>query len=162
MKYALDVNYENRVVGAIGFQNWSDTEISFQSKISISDIKPYKSGAFYERELPFLLKIVQELKNVEVLIVDGYVWLGSESRAGLGKRLYSALNFSIPIIGVAKSKFSGTPESCQVFRGKSSKPLYVTSIGIDLEKAKEYILEMSGEYRIPTLIKRVDTFIKEI
>jgi len=64
---------------------------------------------------------------------------------------------------VAKTNFASNKENkVELLRGKSMKPLYITSIGIDIEEAKENISKMSGEYRFPTLLKELDKLTKEI
>ena len=45
----------------------------------------------------------------------------------------------------------------EVLRGESKKPLYITAKGIDLHKAAEFIQKMHGDFRIPTLLKLVDS-----
>ena len=82
------------------------------------------------------------------------------SRPGLGQHLFNALNGRTPVIGVAKSRFKGS-SGIEVFRGGSKQPLYVTSAGVDLQKASEKIKRMHGNYRIPTLLKRVDLLARE-
>ena len=57
---------------------------------------------------------------------------------------------------MAKNYFKDTPEDCVVLRGKSQKPLYITSIDIPLNVAKENIMQMYGNHRIPNLIKQID------
>jgi endonuclease V-like protein UPF0215 family len=49
----------------------------------------------------------------------------------------------------------------QLLRGSSMRPLYITSIGIDLDYATELIKNMKGNNRIPTLLKTLDTLTKE-
>lgn len=48
----------------------------------------------------------------------------------------------------------------EIFRGTSSKPLFITSAGIDLRDAAEHIEKMHGMYRMPTLLKLLDTYTK--
>jgi deoxyribonuclease V len=50
---------------------------------------------------------------------------------------------------------------CEVFRGQSINPLYVSSIGIDIDQAAQNIQNMFGNYRIPTLLKHLDTLTKK-
>jgi len=57
---------------------------------------------------------------------------------------------------VAKSRFAGTPVETEVLRGKSKRPLYVTSPGITLETAKGLIRNMHCRDRLPTLLTAVD------
>ena len=95
--------------------------------------------------------------------MDGYVYLDDNNKSGLGHYLYESLNQKIPIIGVAKTAFHGNHSSdvvCEVARGKSTKPLYVTSVGIPVKTASEYIKQMHGEYRFPTLLGLLDQHTK--
>jgi deoxyribonuclease V len=164
MIYALDVQYngdKNALVASVGFRNWDDKKLSYSKTHFIEKIEPYQSGLFYKRELPCLLEALSGLDDIDCVIIDGFVWLGEESRAGLGIYLYHALGASIPIIGVAKSPFSGTPQKCELLRGESLKPLFITSIGIDLKEAKDAIAKMSGVYRMPTFLKEVDSLARK-
>ncbi len=63
------------------------------------------------------------------------------------------------MIGVAKTRFSGAA-SVEVRRGDSQKPLYVTAAGVSAEDAASRISEMHGPFRIPTLLKQVDTLAR--
>jgi deoxyribonuclease V len=92
------------------------------------------------------------------MVIDGYVMLGN--RPGLGQHLFKSFDGKIPIVGVAKSKFKGS-SGIEIFRGGSMHPLYVTSAGVDLQKASERIKTMHGAHRIPTLLKRVDFLARE-
>jgi len=159
VKYALDVQYnedKNAIVAIIGFENWSDNRVIYTKTHCIEKVEPYEAGSFYKRELPCLLTALKEVDNIESVVIDGYVWLEKEEHYGLGMYLYDALNREIPIIGVAKNRFNNTPKSSELFRGKSKKPLYISSIGVTLEQAKEHISKMDGAYRFPTLLKEVD------
>ncbi len=89
-------------------------------------------------------------------MIDGFVFLDGHSTPGLGKYLYDALEHKTSVIGVAKNPFMDIEKKYRVFRGNSRKPLYVTSIGIDLAAAQQHIKNMHGWYRIPTLLKEVD------
>ena len=163
MKYVLDVQYngnESAIVACLGFKNWEDKKASYVKTHLIEEIMPYVSGEFYKRELPCLLEALNRLDDIELIVVDGYVWLDEPSHKGLGLYLYNALDKKIPIIGVAKAKFGNTPKECELLRGESSKPLYITSIAFSLEKAKEAIASMDGEYRFPTLLKEVDSLAR--
>jgi len=164
MIYALDVDYNgdlNATVACLGFKKWSDSKISYSKTHFIEPIQPYQAGLFFKRELPCLIKALENLDNIEVIIVDGYVWLEEPSHYGLGLYLYDALDKKIPIIGVAKNRFNNTPKECELLRGESSKPLYITSVAIELNEAKEKIAQMHGKYRFPTLLKEVDTLCRK-
>jgi deoxyribonuclease V len=76
--------------------------------------------------------------------------------------LYETLQQQIPVIGVAKTKFlQNTQHVREVFRGQSINPLYISSIGIDIDQAAQNIQNMFGNYRIPTLLKHLDTLTKQ-
>jgi deoxyribonuclease V len=162
MIYALDVGYfnNNATIACIGFKDWKDSDISYERIDYLSNIKPYQAGAFYKRELPCLLLALNKVENIEYIVIDGYVWLGKPNHYGLGMYLYDAFNKKIPIIGVAKNRFKDTPKECELLRGKSKKPLFITSIGVDLNIAKEFIDSMYGDYRIPKLLKLVDSLTR--
>jgi deoxyribonuclease V len=63
---------------------------------------------------------------------------------------------------VAKRSFLDTPEACEVLRGSSEKPLFVTAVGMPLSDAKQYISVMHGKNRIPSLLKKVDQLCRGI
>jgi len=164
MIYALDVDYngdENATVACLGFKNWNDEHASYQETHHIDKIEPYQAGSFFKRELPCLLTALKELDDIECIVVDGYVWLEAPSHYGLGMYLFDALGKKVPIIGVAKNKFNNTPKECELLRGESSKPLYISSINIELEEAKKCITKMYGNYRFPYLLKEVDSLCRK-
>jgi len=163
MIYVLDVQYngnKNGLVACLGFKNWEDEKASYTKTDFIENIEPYETGYFYKRELPCLLEALKDLDDIECVVVDGYVWLEKPTHYGLGMYLYDALNCSVPIIGVAKTFFTNTPKECELLRGKSAKPLFITSVGIELNVAKSYIAKMHGKYRFPTLLKEVDSLAR--
>lgn len=90
---------------------------------------------------------------IETAIIDGFVQLNE--RPGLGQHFYEQLERRVPVVGVAKTPFAGAAP-VEVLRGHSKTPLYVTSIGMDPESAADHVRKMHGQYRIPTLLKRVD------
>jgi deoxyribonuclease V len=154
----LDVDYRAPGACAAGvlFRDWSDDVAIEERTVWIPKVEPYASGRFYLRELPCLLAVLKVLSPVESVIIDGYVWLGGESKPGLGAHLYRALEEKIPVIGVAKSRFRAVDSVCEVTRGKSARPLYVTAVGMPAELAGEHVRSMHGGHRIPTLLARVD------
>lgn len=148
MKYVLDVQYkgnENAVVACLGFENWEDEKAIYAKQYFIEDIMPYVPGEFYQRELPCLLEALKILEDIELIVVDGYVWLDEESHKGLGYHLYDALDKKVSIVGVAKAKFGNTPKICELLRGESVKPLYITTKDMELEEAKKAIASMHGK-----------------
>jgi len=158
MKLAIDVQYEedNATVAGVLFNNWQDKKENNIFITQYANVEDYVSGQFYRREMPCILKLLSDHNlTPDTIIIDGFVTL-SENKKGLGKYLFEALSNTTPIIGVAKNSFSGISKNTEIIRGKSIKPLYVTSAGIELEEAKALILSMHGEYRIPTLLKLAD------
>jgi deoxyribonuclease V len=158
MMACLDVAYENTSACAAGiiFREWADATPLHEKVISVQKVQPYQPGQFFRRELPCLLATLQALPPVEVVVVDGYVWLGGGSQPGLGGYLYQSLGGTVVVVGVAKTKFRAAGWACEVIRGRSSRPLFITTAGMNREAAAEHIRSMHGPYRIPTLIRYVD------
>lgn len=156
---AVDVHYgdSRAVVAGISFEHWQDTEAKAIHLGTRSTVADYESGQFYKRELPCILQLLQEHNlDPEVIVIDAYVFLEGDRRPGLGWYLYEALNRKVTVVGVAKKPFPGIPETFALYRGDSSKPLYVTAAGVGTEEAKRWIAGMSGRHRIPTLLKLAD------
>lgn len=157
---ALDVHYgENAArVAAVGFADWRDEAPT--DTLVVATALPeaeYQPGEFSKRELgPLLTAISQFPAPPEILIIDGFVTLGPERRPGLGWRLWEALGERAAVVGVAKTPFRGAPESTEVVRGASEKPLYVTAVGMEEEEAREAVRQMRGAHRIPALLKLAD------
>lgn len=170
MILVTDIHYFDSHATAAGlvFEAWYVDVAHQQHVVRVKDVAPYESGQFYKRELPCILKLLKDInksydvKELEAIVIDGYVTLGKEQRDGLGMYLYRELGGEVAIIGVAKNEFEGTPEVCKLLRGQSKKPIFVTSIGIELEDAKRYIQDMHGSYRLPTLLKEVDQLCRGV
>jgi deoxyribonuclease V len=160
MLIAVDVQYAELAVvtAAVGFIDWSDPTSTLESVLRAEVTpEPYASGAFYKRELPFLLEavaLVERLHAVEAVVIDGHVWL-REGQPGLGARLHEALGARTAVIGVAKAAFAGG-SAVPVLRGDSSRPLFVTAAGMNAHRAAELVRGMHGPHRVPTLLKRAD------
>jgi deoxyribonuclease V len=155
----VDVDYRDpeALAACVLFSDWTDA-VSLEAVVKrIPAIQPYEPGQFYKRELPCLLAVLGKARaNVDVVVVDGYVWLGDETRPGLGAHLHQALGGKVPVIGVAKTHFHGATAARPVLRAGSFRPLYITAVGADLDKACRDIQAMHGCHRIPTLLKQVD------
>ncbi|WP_417763026.1 endonuclease V [Shewanella sp.] len=165
MIFAVDCQYaENSAVAAgITFTRWDAAQATRAWTKQVTPIAPYVPGQFYQRELPCILALLPTLASLpELIIVDGYVTLGEQQRPGLGWHLYHALNEQVPVIGVAKKPFIGTPKTTEILRGNSHNPLYISSIGVELEQAKQWILSMHGKHRLPSLLKYVDQLARGI
>ena len=161
MIIAIDVYYQDKkaIVAGVLFHFWDAPKAADEIviEIELDRVGEYEPGQFYKRELPCILALLETLETLpEIIVIDGYVYLGSEANPGLGQRLYDALEERSIVIGVAKTRFQDTPATAEVYRGQSQNPLYVTAIGVGSPEAKRFIMEMQGENRIPTLLKRVD------
>ena len=163
----MDVQYNeqmaNAVVAGILFESWQSPQAYRKLTQIIDHIEPYQAGEFYKRELPCLLALLKQVSEpLEAIVIDGFVTLDVDQHAGLGMHLYQALAEKTPVIGVAKRYFMGTPQICQLYRGESQNPLYITAAGISIEQAKQCIADMAGQYRLPSLIKAVDQLCRAI
>lgn len=155
---SLDVHYKAADANAcaVVFEPGPPERIVAEYCQVIFQTEEYVPGEFYRRELPCLLAVLGQIREqIDLIVIDGYVWLG-HGRKGLGWYLFEELSGKIPVIGVAKSYFAGASGYAAVYRGMSSKPLYVTSIGLDLGEAARLIRNMGGPYRIPQVLKRAD------
>jgi len=158
MLACLDATYtgEQASAACLLFEDWGDSDPVLELVHSYPAPEPYRSGLLYRRELPSLLVVLRAAPSTPaLLIVDGYVWLDSDLRPGLGGHLYAALARETPVVGVAKRSFRGAP-AIPVLRGRSSRPLFVSAAGAEPEWAATKISQMHGRFRIPTLLKRVD------
>lgn len=161
----VDVQYERTEgTGALLLlEDWTASTTCGAVTTHRKGLAEYEPGAFFKRELPVLLALLQELEAVasrpEIIVVDGYCWLGPE-RAGLGVHLYSALVPRIPVVGVAKSSFVGAAP-VEVRRGSSQRPLFVTAVGMDLSVAAACVQSMHGPHRLPTFIKGADVLCRQ-
>ena len=159
MFLALDVHYRNDTAHAAGvaFAHIDDAQPKAIYTAELTGIADYRPGAFWRRELPPILHLLRSHHlKLEILIIDGHVYLDGHTRPGLGARLYQALDARIPVIGVAKQAFHGMDPACALYRGQSRRPLYVTAAGLPRSEAQAMIATMAGEGRIPTLLRLAD------
>src|SRR5690349_3203919 len=122
MMACLDVAYQGPEANAAAvlFDSWGDSSGRREIVTRVPTGAEYSPGEFYRREMPCLLALLELVgEPLEVLIVDGYVWLGEENRPGLGAYLYEALGRTVAVIGVAKSGFAGGAGAVPVLRGRS-------------------------------------------
>jgi deoxyribonuclease V len=167
MIVVIDVHYrENEAkIVCLEIDNWIDNISSKTHIVYKYDVADYESGAFYKRELPCIINIMEfvDLEMVECIVVDSYVYLDDDGKKGLGYYVYEHFEGKIPVIGVAKTSFHNNTKNVRpILRGSSLSPLYVSSIGIDLDLAAQHVVSMAGEFRMPTLLKLLDTLTKEV
>ena len=78
-KIAIDAYYVGNTCHVVGgiFNKWCDEHVS---KFIYADVKvdsEYIPGEFYKRELPGILKLLEQvnLDEFDTIIIDGYVYL---------------------------------------------------------------------------------------
>jgi deoxyribonuclease V len=157
---AVDVDYRadgSARAAGVAFAEWTADRPERVVLRRLDHVTGYRPGSFFERELPCILAVLDELGQLPgTVVIDGYVTLGEDRRDGLGAHLHRALGTRVPVIGVAKTPFRGTPAETVVLRGGSTRPLYITSIGIEAADARRHILSMHGRNRLPTLLALAD------
>ena len=172
MIVAFDTYYYNGFSYTVGgvFKTWGAKEVSYYvtSKRNCIDAE-YKPGELYKRELPCIMQCLDmmNIDEIECIIIDGFVWLsedGKECTKGLGARLYDAIynkyGAHITIVGVAKNRYHvDIPNCVKIERGlESKKPLFITcSLEFMTDMWASLIKGMHGDYRIPTILKAVDS-----
>lgn len=166
MIYAFDTYYYENYARTIciAFESWVSETESFIYSGNTQVGADYESGAFYKRELPCILSLLKkiDLKMGDLIIVDGYVTLDNSGKTGLGGYLHESLNKEYPVIGIAKNEFASEDSQRRViFRGESKTPLFLTTIGIDVDETKLHVERMHGKFRIPTLLKKLDMLTRE-
>jgi deoxyribonuclease V len=156
----VDVDYRKpgAMAAALWFRGWETAVPEQQMVMSFDTVADYEPGRFYKRELPCLLGVLERGPRPEIIVVDGYAWLG-DGVAGLGAHLHHALQ--IPVIGVAKTRFATATDAVALLRGTSHTPLYVSAAGVSVDDAAPWIAAMHGPHRLPTLLKQVDRLARE-
>jgi deoxyribonuclease V len=98
----LDVAYSSTAaaVACVMIQSWDAKGANrIQVRRFDSPSERYEPGAFYKRELPLLMSIISEFEDaIEVIVIDGYVWLDANSQPGLGgtsSRAWDAVSLSL-------------------------------------------------------------------
>jgi deoxyribonuclease V len=144
-------------------ENWTAARPLDEVVLKRGPQKAYAPGEFYRRELPLLLAALKKLDaEPGAILIDGYVWLDTKGRRGLGAHLYEGLGQDVPVIGAAKTRFAGAETFAgQVIRGRSTNPLWVTSAGMDADEAVANVRSMHGEHRIPTLVALADRLARQ-
>jgi deoxyribonuclease V len=155
----LDAAYSNSAAAAacVLFAAWDAAAPLHVLTARRAAAAAYEPGAFYKRELPLLLAVLEQLEHPPgILVVDGYAWLDGEARPGLGAMLYRELAERVPVVGVAKSAFAGASACIPVSRGGSRRPLFVSAAGMEAAAAAGGVQSMHGPHRIPTLLQLAD------
>jgi deoxyinosine 3'endonuclease (endonuclease V) len=162
--------YSYTVCGA--FESWDSEKAKFFVSNRRKGIDAeYTPGELYKRELPCIMQCLSHIKidNVTSMVVDGFAWVVDEEGnqvPGLGKRLQDAVlkeyGKNISVVGIAKNPYHKQIPNCEeVYRGISKKPLYVTCTENAFVNRYAINVElMFGEFRIPDIIKSIDTKTK--
>lgn len=124
----------------------------------VPEVKPYRPGEFYLRELPPLRAVLRGVRGLSLLVVDGYVDLDPAGRLGLGARAHAELG--VPVIGVAKSAFHTATHAVPVLRGAATRPLFVTAAGMSRHDAADLVRTMAGRFRLPDALRRADALAR--
>ena len=124
----------------------------------LPQVLPYRPGEFYLRELPPLRAVLDDLRGLGLLVVDGYADLDPDGRPGLGAHAHA--EFGIPVIGVAKSRYRTAIHAVPVLRGSSARPLFVTAAGMLTADAADLVRRMTGRYRLPDALRRADALAR--
>jgi deoxyribonuclease V len=159
----IDVGYQEKsaLAACVTISDWEASAPVASHSVVIRNVEEYVPGLFYKRELPCIEAVLNDLgANPDVIVVDGYVWLDAQGKKGLGAHLFELLNGAIPVIGVAKTSFATATNAIEVFRGQSSRPLWVTAIGTNEFDAAKLVRSMHGNQRIPTILTLVDRLSK--
>ncbi len=164
---AIDVAYredlELAIVGVVAWKSWKSIRASHRAAYPFrGPIHPYTKGRFHQRELPYLLRGLTAsgvLPHTDLIVIDGHCWVGQDGEMGLGAYLWESLAREWPVVGVAKNPLESAP-SIPCYRGRSTKPLWISSCGIGLDVARKGVSKMGGGHRIPTNLKRADGITK--
>jgi deoxyribonuclease V len=166
MQLITDVHYFGKGAQAAGILfEWDKEEIIQDFRVSIDEVSNYEPGYFYKRELPCLISLLEQitLSEVDIIIIDGFVFLDDDSSPGLGKHLYDFLEKKIPVIGIGKTGYHGIRSNVrEVKRGNSDKPLFVTSVGLHPDEAASLVKGMHGNHRLPTMVGLVDQLSRKL
>ncbi|QSB12832.1 endonuclease V [Natronosporangium hydrolyticum] len=158
---AVDVHYPTEggaraalvVAGDLRFRR-----IISEHTTQLPEVADYQPGRFYLRELPAVMAVLATTVPLDLLVIDGYVDLDPQGRPGLGARLHA--QSGVPIIGVAKTAYRGATHAVAVRRGQTTRPLFVTAVGIAAADAAAIVDGMAGPYRLPDSLRRVDTLAR--
>jgi deoxyribonuclease V len=154
---AADVHYLNSDRARAAMVTAYDRQFSMvtETRTAMAPVDAaYQPGKFYLRELPPLRALIPVSNELALIVVDGYVDLDPDGSPGLGAHVHT--EFGVPVIGVAKTAFRTATHAAQVFRGQSSRPLYVTAIGLSIADAASLVNEMTGQFRVPDALRLAD------
>jgi deoxyribonuclease V len=129
-----------------------------EKTVLIDQVAPYQPGEFYRRELPPIRAVLADVGDLDLVIIDGYVTLDPGGRPGLGA--YAHKEFGVSVIGVATTRYASAVHAIPIVRGTAKRPLYVTAAGISPAGAAELVRTMTGRFRLPDALRRVDSLAR--
>jgi deoxyribonuclease V len=126
--------------------------------VLVPEVLPHRPGEFFARELPPLRAVLAGVRDLGLLVVDGYADLDPRGRPGLGAHAHVA--FGVPVIGVAKTRFRTASHAVEVVRGSSARPLFITAARMPSAEAARLVRRMAGPFRLPAALRRVDALAR--
>ena len=75
---AVDVDYrrDKAVAAGIVFQDWNAASAWQELTVRCQAVEAYVPGEFYRRELPCILKLLEQVEfPVDIIVIDGFVYL---------------------------------------------------------------------------------------
>ena len=151
---AVDVQYLSTGGARAAAADAAFAHVLAERTAVIPKAAPDRPGEFCRRELPPLRTVLDEVRGLGLLVVDGYADLDPGGRPGL--RAHAHAVFGIPVIGVAKSRFRTATHAVPAGRGSSARPLFVTAAGMSAAEAADLVRRMAGRYRLPGALRRAD------
>lgn len=154
---AVDVHYPDSGGASAALLIADDprfAHVCLEATAWLPTVDAYEPGQFYRRELPAILAVLSKIDHLDLLIIDGYVDLDPTGSPGLGAHLHDQLR--IPIIGVAKTGYRTATHAVPVVRGAAIRPLFVTAVGLPVERAATLVADMAGQSRLPDVLHAVD------
>jgi deoxyribonuclease V len=151
---AADVHYPGSGGARAALVIAADPEFSVlvdEITAKVREVPPCQAGQFYLRELPPQRAASRHVARLGLLNVDGDADLDAA-----GRRAWAHAEFGVPVIGVAKAAFRTARHAVPVLRGRSPRPLYVTSAGMPPDQAASLVWHMAGPYRLPDALRRAD------
>jgi deoxyribonuclease V len=158
---AVDVHYLSSGgarAAAVVAADAAFSDVLAEHSVVVPGVLPYRPGEFYLRELPPLRAVLDGVRGLGLLVVDGYADLDPDGRPGLGAHAHAALG--VPVIGVAKSAFRTATHAIPVLRGTSARPLFVTAAGMSRSDAADLVRHIAGRFRLPDALRRADVLAR--
>ncbi|MDE1463110.1 deoxyribonuclease V [Spartinivicinus poritis] len=180
----VDVAYEkhsNQLIAAVVVLNATSTLQIVETATATGRAQfPYIPGLFSFRELPPLVKALEQLSTEPDLIICDGQGIAHPRRFGLACHL--GILYNIPTIGCGKTRLIGEAGTIAPTRGSFTelidneevigcvlrtqsdvKPIYV-SIGhrVCLATACEWVLKLSPKYRLPETTRQADQLVNQL